>query len=94
MIEMIIRQWRVSRAEPSGQMLWFDPSCEAVKLYRIPHRDGDVVAPGPTEIDDREGSGYLDKVGSVSAYGPGLAEHGSDRYEQLDFLEEEDELPF
>ena len=28
-----IREWRVARAEPSGLMLWFDPTCETPRLY-------------------------------------------------------------
>ncbi len=87
--------WRMMEAEPSGCMIWFDPSSEVVRLYRIsPPSDSDSVPSGAPELDEGGESGYLDKVVSVSASEPGPARLTSPEFTQLDFLEEEDELPF
>jgi len=32
---MLINQWRVSKAEPSGLHLWFDPMVEFPRLYAL-----------------------------------------------------------
>jgi len=51
-----IRMWRVSRAEPYGLHVWFDPDTEVVKLFDLePHpkdgvrelREGDDLMPSP-----------------------------------------------
>ena len=94
MIEMVIRNWRITRGIPSGSHMWFDPSCEYVKLFRIPHLDGEAVPGGLPEVDEAGGSGYLDKVGSVSADGPGQATGDSDRFRQVRLFKEESDLPF
>ena len=55
MARKLIRQWRVSKAEPSGLMIWFDPSRELVRLYELDPRED----PGVHEVlegDDRTDS--------------------------------------
>ena len=92
--EIIIRNWRITRGIPAGSHVWFDPKCEGVKLYRIPPRDGVVVSEDPGDLAEEGDSGHLDKVVSVSASGLGLAMGDSDRFEQVELLEEELDLPF
>ena len=50
--------WRVSKAEPSGLQVWFDPETEVVKLYALePHAmrgvlefgEGDDLRTGPND---------------------------------------------
>ncbi len=95
MVEMIIRNWRVVDGDPSGLLLWFDPSCETVRLYRTPpSMNSGEVAPGAAEVDEVGESGYLDKVVSVSASGPRTERCASDRFEQGELFREEDPLPF
>jgi len=91
--ELIIRTWRVTRGIPSGSHVWFDPSTEYVRIYRRPPSDSDEVDDSHEGVDMEGRSGYLDKVGSVSADGQRAA-GDSDRYEQYILFEEEDVLPF
>jgi len=93
MFELVVRNWRITRGIPGGCHLWFDPSVEAVRLYRIPPSDSDEVGAG-SAVDEGGESGYLDKVASVSECGPGLVQGDSDRFEQLSLVKDEDELPF
>ncbi len=93
-LELVIRNWRIVRGIPSGRLLWFDDKCEAVKLYRIPPHDGEEVSEEMRIVAMEGDAGYLDRVGSVSASEPGQASGDSDRYEQLEILEEDLELPF
>jgi len=94
-VEVTVRMWRMTRGIPGGQHVWFDPSEEYVRLFRrIPSRDGDGVEDSSEGLDSQGGSGYLDKVDSVSADGQGRGYDEEDRYEQLIFLEEDDQLPF
>jgi len=67
--EIPVRTWRISQGLPSGMHMWFDPSTEIVKLFRLPPLDSELAA--ELYVDDvLDGGGrpvYLDKVGSVSA---------------------------
>ena len=92
-LEMIIRGWRVTRGIPSGAHVWFDPKCENVKLYRVPLHDQRGSSADAPEVDEGGDTGYLDKVVSVSASGPGLGELSQEDFEQFGLLEEESELP-
>jgi len=95
MIEMIIRGWRIADGVPSGKLIWFDPSCETVRLYRTPPTlNSEDTPPGLAEVADVGESGYLDKVVSMSAVEPEPESHAVDRLEQFGLLEEEGELPF
>jgi len=87
-----IRNWRVTGARPSGLHVWFDPSCEFVRLYRIRSPDGQLRVPGKG-VDFREESCYLDRVGSVSA-DEAEADAVSDRFEQGSLPLGQDDLPF
>ena len=41
---IMIRQWRVSTADPSGLHVWFDPACEELRLYALdPPKDEGVA---------------------------------------------------
>ena len=94
MVEMVIRTWRLTRGIPAGSHIWFDPSCETVRLYRTPPRDGNVVADVAAWVDREREFGYLDKVVSVSASEPGLASDDSELDEEFRVLKEDPELPF
>jgi len=95
-LDIVIRNWRITRGIPSGLHVWFDPSCESVSLHRIPLHDQRRSLEGlaPKGVDMVGDAGYLDKVASVSASGPDRASGDSDRFEQVSLLEEENDLPF
>ena len=88
MVEKPIRQWRVVEGQPSGCLVWFDPTTEIVRIYA---KDSDL------EMDSTHGlavlgmTGYLDKVRSVSGSTPG---GGGEEFKQEELVLEEDELPF
>ena len=92
--EIVICNWRVTRGVPSGLHVWFDPGCEMPKLHRIPLDEQRRDPADDAGVDKEEGSGYLDKVGSVSESEQGKARGDTDRYEQFRFTNSEDELPF
>ncbi len=75
--------------------MWFDPSREAVRLYRFTPPVGSAADDGQHGAFDRQGGPeYLDKVGSVSVSGDDddSLEEGP---EQFSFdPEDEDDLPF
>ena len=92
--EKVIRQWRIVKGEPFGLMLWFDPSCEAVRLFEtLPPRDSEGVDVPAEGVDGGGEVEYLDKIVSVS----GLDEDetpGSKTYEQIGLFKEDSDLPF
>jgi len=95
MVEIPIRNWRVMEAEPSGLMLWFDPTCESIRLYHDPLALNSVVGPEENPgVDEKRDRGYLDKVGSVSASEQGKATDAGKRYEQVEVFKEDEDLPF
>ena len=64
--EMAVLGWRIAAVEPSGLSVYFDPSCESVRLFRIPSRDSyGLTASEMVGLADAGDPGYLDKVGSV-----------------------------
>ncbi len=66
--EMLIRNWRIMKGIPLGMLIWFDPSCERVRLYHSEQQSfDDDFWDSPEGVDKPEEFGYLDKVGSVSA---------------------------
>ncbi len=93
MLELVVRKWRITRGIPGGCHCWFDPTSEGIRLYRLPHLVGEGVSAESSEVAVGGGDGYLDKVGSVSAYEPSPGEYDQDRFEQFSLLEEETELP-
>ena len=66
-LELMICNWRVTRGVPSGVHVWFDPSIESVRLYRVPTSEQQSCDNGFDALDAGVGPGYLDKVVSVSA---------------------------
>ena len=68
-VELLIRGWRVARAEPSGMVVWFDPTREHVKLFSGGSAC-DLAIP-EEGVDERQLSLYLDSAVSVSALGDG-----------------------
>ena len=52
----LIRQWRVSKGEPLGLHVWFDPRTETVRLFEL----DPLEIPGVDDVcegDDRDGTG-------------------------------------
>ncbi len=93
---LMIRMWRIARGEPYGLHMWFDPSCEYVRLYRLPLSDSSVAPQDGLRgsVDSQGEIGYLDRVVSVSVSGD---DDDSETYiqEQFNFnSESEDDLPF
>ena len=93
--ELTIRNWRITRGIPGGSHIWFDPKCERVKLYRIPSADGEgALSELEADLFATEGeSGYLDRVASVSASGPGLAVDEKGDFKEFGLERLETELP-
>ena len=53
---IVLRSWRVSKADPSGCTVWFDPSREQLQLYALdPPKDEGVA--DALEGDDQLGLG-------------------------------------
>ena len=49
---LVLRSWRVQKAEPSGFFVWYDPSREGIELYELePPKDEGV--PEVLEADDQ-----------------------------------------
>ena len=96
-LEIVVRNWRITRGIPGGSHVWFDPACELVRLYRIPLLDQRRDPSEGRSLEGLEGkgdSGYLDKVVSVSASESSRVQGDEDRYEQTNILDEDDGLPF
>ncbi len=34
--EITVCSWRIVKGDPSGMMMWFDPTCEEPRLVRLP----------------------------------------------------------
>ena len=45
---ILLRQWRVTEASPSGCHVWFDPARETVELYAVDPRE----FPGVPAVDE------------------------------------------
>ena len=93
--EISVLSWRVTRGIPGGVHVWFDPTRESVRLFRVPTDEQQEL--GTTlhsELAEGEDGSYLDKVGSVSASGPGLAELTEDDFTEGPAPDEELDLPF
>jgi len=94
MVELTIREWRITRGVPFGTHLWFDPSRETVRLYELLPGDGEVAPDASEGVDIGERVRYLDKVGSVSG-NDGDGDACVQKYEQISFIpEEKSDLPF
>jgi len=78
MVEKPLRNWRVMRAEPSGCLVWFDPSTEVVQLFSRDSegpltgedecvRFGESVSVSASEAEARAGFGnhQLDLLDSM-----------------------------
>ena len=51
---LVLRSWRVQKAEPSGFFVWFDPGREGIELYELePPKDEGVA--DASEGDDQRG---------------------------------------
>ena len=51
---IILRQWRMTEASPSGMTVWFDPLRETVELFEVePPKDSGVleVVDGDDQLD-------------------------------------------
>jgi len=89
-----IRGWRVTQQEAGGLSVWFDPSTEFVRLYRLPLHNGEAAPEQLAEGVDTPGeSGELDKVVSVSEL---EAEADAPSGSQINFIltRGSDDLPF
>ena len=70
--EISVLNWRMGRGIPSGVHIWFDPSCESVRLFRVPSSvQVRALQEELEEVAGRGEPGYLDKVDSVSGRGDG-----------------------
>ncbi len=58
MKRLMIRQWRVSKAEPSGLQVWFDPATEFVRLFEL-EPSAKAGVEGYREGDDDEASSHV-----------------------------------
>ena len=94
-LEVVISMWRMSRGIPSGAHIWFDPTVESVRLFRVPTAEQRSLNEQLLErVDSREEEVDLDKVGSVSAGEDEDESYVSGSPEQGFLLEEEEPLPF
>ena len=63
---MKIRMWRISRADPWGLHLWFDPSCEVVMLRPLTDEEKgvrlDMHGSVSALLDDSDHDGVSDKL--------------------------------
>ena len=69
MEELDIRNWRVTQALPSGLHVFFDPTRECVKLFRLspaeqPQLSSEAIWERLVPVGE---SGYLDRVLSMRA---------------------------
>ena len=94
MSEVLVRNWRITGALPRGANAWFDPSLEYVRIFDIPHPDSDEGQSLLTKVATGEFEGYLDRVSSVSADGPGMADCELTAPVALDRPTGDPELPF
>ena len=93
MVEKILSSWRVTKGDPSGFHVWFDPATEHVRLYHGPPRLRSEKIDARPVVDEGGELGYLDKVVSMSENEP-EAELAPNRFEQVSILEEDSDLPF
>ena len=93
--EIRIRNWRMATSEPSGMVLWFDPSTEIPRLFRSPPSDGDEASAAESApLADGGRAEYLDKVRSVRGDGDGDGSLSLTHEEQSQWLSEQLGLPF
>jgi len=52
---IVLRNWRVSKAEPSGLFVWYDPDREVVELYELDPETESRVADALEGVDPKEG---------------------------------------
>ena len=64
---IMIRDWRISRANPSGLNLWFDPTCERPSLVGV----------GPATRCENASSNYVVPMEQLELWGVATYE-GSD----------------
>ena len=93
-MELIIRNWRISCGIPRGKHVWFDLTCEAVKLYRLGPLDSEDVLLGYCGVARVAQIGHVDTMVSVSGSEQEQEPLASERFEQLDWTDCPDELPF
>ena len=94
-LEKMICNWRVSRGVPSGMHVWFDPTCESVRLFRVPTSEQQPLSDVPGDsLDAGVGPGYLDKVVSMSASEPGRASDDSNSIDNDPPDLDQEDLPF
>ncbi len=89
--ELIVRNWRVSKGDPSGAHVWFDPGKELVRLFRLPPHDSEAATEDHAGVDKPGESGYLDSVISVSAEGNDARELSLGEQQWFDFFGEEND---
>jgi len=85
--ELTLRRWRITRGIPSGCNVWFDQSCEYVKLFQLPCPDSELAAEMYVHegLDGEGRRQYLDKVRSVSGLDSNARAVAGN--EQMDLLE-------
>ncbi len=82
--------WRITKADPSDLMMWFDPTCEEPAVRRIPPRDSDLTDLSMFhDLAESEVSGTYGNEEGVPCKG---SEANASEENQEEFLGEE--LPF
>ncbi len=93
--EITVLSWRMTRGVPGGVHIWFDPTRESVRLFRVPTSEqrssGEALHVG---VDSQGGSGELDKVVSMREDGPGPEQYVQDDFNGLDEVKPLPDLPF
>ena len=55
MAKLVLRNWRVVEAQPSGMYVWFDPCRERVELFELEEPTAEAGVGEPGEGDDQRG---------------------------------------
>ena len=63
---LVLRSWRVFKAEPSGALVWFDPDKEEVMLFELEPEEDPRVADALERDDQDCDPDVLDQVKTSS----------------------------
>ena len=83
----MVCSWRITNADPSGMMMWFDPTCEEPLLRSLPTEQRSMES----EDGSESAAGTLGEVGGVPCEGSAAEETDRELGGQGDLLPD---LPF